>query len=173
MRRPPKTTLLAAIIVIGLCSAAVVMTGLLVATARQSQTRLASPLLLYPVSQQTPGACPTGTQGVTGPEPSCYQVTEGIVIRKVGGIGLRPLRDGSQGISILLTGADRKAFADLTRAQQGKQIIVVVGGRVVTAPWVETPITGGEVLITGRFSRADAERLVHEITGARGDSTGT
>jgi len=173
VRRPPKTTLLAAIIVIGLCSAAVVMTGVLIATARQSQTKLDSPLLLYPVVRQTSGACPAGTQGVTGPEPSCYQVTEGIVIRRVGAVVLRPLKDDSHGVSIRLVGSDREAFAALTRAQQGKQIIVVVGGRVVTAPWVDTPITGGEVLITGRFSRVDAERLVQEITGVPGGGTGT
>ena len=165
MRRPPKTTLLAAIIVIGLCSAAVAMTGILVAAARQSEVRLASPLLLYPVARHTAGACPAGTQGVTGPEPSCYQVTEGIVIRKVGEAEVQRLRDGSHGVALRLTGADRAAFADLTRVQQGKQLVVVVDDRVVTAPWLDGPITGGEVVITGRFTRTDAERLVRELTG--------
>jgi len=158
--------LLAAIIVIGLCSAAVASTGVLVAAARQSEVRLDSPLLLYPVVQHTAGECPAGTQGVTGPEPSCYRVSEGIVIRRVGAAEVKRLRDGSHGVTLRLLGPDREAFAELTRAQQGRQLVVVVEGRVVTAPWLGGPITGGEVVITGRFTRADAERLVHDLTGS-------
>lgn len=167
MRRQPKTTLLAAILVIGLCSAAVAVSGVLVAAARQSRVELAAPLLLYPVAQRTNGACPAGTRGITGPEPACYQVTEGIVIRRVGGTEVRELRDGSHGVSLRLVGPDRAAFADLTRAQRGKQIAVVIGDQVITAPWVDAPITGGEVLITGRFTRADAQKLVGDLTGGR------
>ncbi len=165
MRRPPKTTLLAAIIVIGLCSAAVAMTGLLVAAARQSQTALAAPLLVYPVTEQTTGACPAGTQGVTGPEPSCYRVTEGIVIRKVGEIEVLPLRDGSYGVSLQLVGADREAFAEITRANLHKQVVMVVGGQPVTAPRVDSPITGGRLLLAGNFPHAAAERLARDLTG--------
>lgn len=165
MRRPPKTTLLAAIIVIGLCSAAVVMTGMLVAVARQNQTRLAVPLLIYPVVQQTAGACTAGTQGVTGPEPSCYQVTEGMVVRKVGGVEVQRLRDGGYGVSLQLVGADREAFARITRAQLHKQVVMVVNGQAITAPRVDSPITGGRLLLTGRFSREGAERLAHDLTG--------
>ncbi|WP_157963582.1 SecDF P1 head subdomain-containing protein [Actinocorallia populi] len=167
MRRQPKITMLAAVVVIALCAAAVATTGVVVAAARQSRVELASPLLLYPVVQRTEGACPAGTRGVTGPEPSCYQVTEGIVIRRVGEAGVRLLRDDSHGVILQLVGADSEAFAGLTRAQRGKQIVVVVNGEVVAAPWVDSPITGGEVVITGRFTRSDAERLVHDLTGGR------
>lgn len=45
------------------------------------------------------------------------------------------------------------------------QLAIVVHGRVVTAPTVSAPISGGKVEITGNFTKKDAEKLVAEITG--------
>ena len=52
-------------------------------------------------------------------------------------------------------------FADLTGlvAGTGRQVAVVVGGRVVSAPSVQEAITGGEVRLSGSLSREEAEAL--------------
>ncbi|TDO46423.1 hypothetical protein EV643_111276 [Kribbella sp. VKM Ac-2527] len=45
------------------------------------------------------------------------------------------------------------------------QLAIVVRGRVVSAPVVMSPITGGKVQISSNFSKQDAENLASEITG--------
>lgn len=166
MRKPPKTTLLAAIIVIGLCSAAVVMTGVLVAVARAKETVLSTPLLIYPVTATTPGLCQAGQVGLTGPpQPTCYQVSTGLTIRKVGEVKVQKLGDGSFGLSVQLVGADKEAFAKLTKQNLQKQVAMVVNNQIVTAPRVDAPITGGKLLVTGQFTADNADRLAQDLTG--------
>ncbi|GAA3234398.1 SecDF P1 head subdomain-containing protein [Actinocorallia longicatena] len=168
MRRPAKTTLLASIIVIGLCSAAVVMTGVLIAVARSSQTTLATPLSIYPVAGATSGrTCQqVGVAGFDGPEPACYQINEeGLKVTKVGDVKVKRLPDDTFGLSVQLIGADKKKFGEITRSNLQKQLALVVNGRVVTAPKVDSPITGGGLLITGQFTRPAADKLAHDLTG--------
>jgi preprotein translocase subunit SecD len=45
------------------------------------------------------------------------------------------------------------------------QLAIVVRGRVVTAPVVTSPITGGKVEINADFTKQDAEKLAADITG--------
>jgi hypothetical protein len=45
------------------------------------------------------------------------------------------------------------------------QLAILVRGRVVTAPTVVSPISGGNVEISASFTKQDAEKLVAEITG--------
>jgi hypothetical protein len=45
------------------------------------------------------------------------------------------------------------------------QLAIVVRGRVVSAPVVMSPITGGKVQISSKFTKQDAEKLASEITG--------
>lgn len=62
-------------------------------------------------------------------------------------------------IDLKLDPAATKAFADLTRAEIGKPIAMVLDGAVLSAPVVRDAITGGQVQITGRFEKREAERL--------------
>ncbi|GAB3653176.1 hypothetical protein GCM10027589_11210 [Actinocorallia lasiicapitis] len=169
MRRPPKTTLLAAIIVIGLCSAAVVMTGVLIAVARSTQTTLATPLAIYPVTVATPGTtcAQQGVAGFDGPEPACYQVSaDSLNVKKVGDVKVQQLPDGSYGLSVQLIGADKKRFGEITQLNLQKQVAMVVNNRVITAPRVDSPVTGGKLLITGAFTQPAADQLARALTGA-------
>jgi preprotein translocase subunit SecD len=54
-------------------------------------------------------------------------------------------------------GAD--TFGDVTTQLQGKQMAIVLDGRVESAPTVEQAITGGTGEITGRFTEAEARDL--------------
>jgi hypothetical protein len=54
-----------------------------------------------------------------------------------------------------------KAFAELTRATTGKKLALVLDDRVVNAPIVNAPITGGQISLqlAGRGDQADARQL--------------
>lgn len=53
------------------------------------------------------------------------------------------------------------ALADVTAdlAESGRQLAIVHGGMVITAPSVQGAITGGRVQIAGTFSESEAEAL--------------
>lgn len=58
-------------------------------------------------------------------------------------------------------------FRELTKRNIGKQIAIFVGGQLVTAPSVESEITGGTAVITGHASVQEAQRLAQDLnTGA-------
>lgn len=52
-----------------------------------------------------------------------------------------------------------KLFADATTANVGKPLMIVLDGKVVSAPTVQTPITDGSARITGTFTAKEAENL--------------
>ncbi|MBC6457727.1 SecDF P1 head subdomain-containing protein [Actinomadura sp. HBU206391] len=170
-KRPSRTALLALVVSVGIAATAVAVTGALVAAPmRGKMARFSSPLHVYPVTQTTAGQCASGAGGVNGQSasgPACYQVAKGIQIRRVNDIHVQGGQLGGHEVSISLLPADRRAFAALTRRMVGRDVAFVVRGRLVTATRVEAPITRGKVLITGGFSRADADRLIRELKGSR------
>jgi hypothetical protein len=166
---PRRRAGLAVIITLGVVAAAVALTGTVVASSRNAHpAKFKSPLLVYPVRQATPGQCPPGTRGITGAGAqgqTCYQVDQGIIIRRVTDIHVQRGGTGYE-VSMSLLPADSKSFASLTRRMTGGSLALVVSGRLVTAPSVQGPITEGKILITGATRRADAERLVSVLKGA-------
>ncbi|MEJ6393167.1 hypothetical protein V8J82_07875 [Gymnodinialimonas sp. 2305UL16-5] len=55
--------------------------------------------------------------------------------------------------------------AQETSQHVGEIIEIAVCGRVVTAPVIQTPITAGEIAITGSFTIQEAQDLLDAITG--------
>jgi len=52
-----------------------------------------------------------------------------------------------------------RRFADITRAQVGQPFAIVLDGKVITAPTIREPITGGRGQISGNFSATSASEL--------------
>jgi hypothetical protein len=170
--REHRSSLLVMILMLGLLIATVVVTGGLVATSMRSRPiALAAPLHIYPVTQTVPGQCPAGTQGITGQTSTglaCYQLTQGIAIRKVADLRVQKARTrGAYDVAVTLRTNDRRAFATLTRATLNRDLAFVVRDRLVTVPRVDSPILDGKVVITGPPSRAEANRLVRSLKGGR------
>ncbi|MGI5165399.1 SecDF P1 head subdomain-containing protein [Spirillospora sp. CA-253888] len=168
--REHRAALLVMVLTLGLLIAAVAVTGAMIATSRRAQPiTLAAPLHIYPVAQVTAGQCPAGTPGITGPSatgPTCYRLNQGIAIRKVADLRVQRSAGGSgHDVAVALRSADQRAFADLTRATVGRQVVFVVREQLVTAPRVDTPITDGKVVITGPPSRPEAEKILRELRG--------
>ncbi|MFD8500118.1 hypothetical protein [Amycolatopsis sp. NPDC059657] len=57
-------------------------------------------------------------------------------------------------------------FARFTAENVGKQVAMVVGGKVVSAPTIESPITGGAIRISGELTAVQAQEIVDAIRGS-------
>lgn len=171
VRKPSRTALLALIVSLGIVATALVVASALLTGPRHDEAaRFPTPLNVHPVVQTTAGPCLAGTRGVTGQSatgPICHQLAEGIAIRKVNDIRVQRGPGGDYEISIGLLPADRRAFADLTHATVGGDVAFVTGDRLVTVTRVETPVTQGEIIISGNFARSDADRFIRELKGSR------
>ena len=72
---------------------------------------------------------------------------------------------GNQEYSVELSLNDegKEKFAEATTANVGKAIAIIYDGETISAPTVETAITGGVAYITGNFTYEEAENLASTI----------
>lgn len=66
-------------------------------------------------------------------------------------------------VSIAFDDTGRQKFAELTRDNVGKQIAIVLDGRIVSAPNVQTEISDGKAVITGSKDVKEAQQLVDRL----------
>lgn len=177
-RRPhARPGLIAIVIALWVVIAAIALTGtLIVAFSQEHPAHFASPVKIYPVSQEIPGPqCPPGVQGVVGTGPSgpiCYQLTTGITIKRVNDIHVERVESGGgYAVSMSLIPADGRALTRLTRASAGRPFALTVRNQVVAAPRVDAPITKGRILISGNLSRQDAVTIVNRLKGRADEAT--
>ena len=62
-------------------------------------------------------------------------------------------------VDFTLTGEGADEFGDLTTAMVGRQLAIVLDARVISAPVIEGPITGGTGVIIGSFDEPRAKSL--------------
>ncbi len=75
-------------------------------------------------------------------------------------------------VNVVLPAPLREAMAELTAANLGKPLPIRVDGRVVSAPLVHEPITGGQVQIAG-VDQAEAERIAAALQTCPGETPKT
>jgi len=56
-----------------------------------------------------------------------------------------------------------RTWGDFTTANVGDQVAILINGRVLSAPSIQSPITGGATEISGRFTRDEAEQLAQQL----------
>ncbi len=66
---------------------------------------------------------------------------------------------GEPEINFTLTSEGTKLFGEVTTAHVGERLGIVLDGEVISAPNINTPITGGSGQITGRFTEKEANDL--------------
>jgi protein-export membrane protein SecD len=66
-------------------------------------------------------------------------------------------------VRLLFDDEGTKLFSDLTQANIGKQIAIVLDGKIISAPTVQTAITNGEAIITGNFTAQEAKELATRL----------
>ncbi len=66
-------------------------------------------------------------------------------------------------ISFTLKGDGVKIFGDFTSANVGKFLAIVLDKRVISSPSINSPITGGDGVIQGRFTVPEANNLAVQL----------
>jgi preprotein translocase subunit SecD len=136
-------------------------------------SRQAAPIRFQHVTAETPGSCTSGgTPSADG--SACYQLGDGMTVTQARNIRVvGPDSDNpAWRIEIDLRSPDAQAFAELTRktsteapGSPQRRVAIVVGGQVVSAPEVQSTIPGGQVQISGNYTKQSAEQLFHQMTG--------
>lgn len=74
---------------------------------------------------------------------------------------------GEPQISLQFDDEGTKLFSELTKANLGKSIAILLDGEIISAPTVQSEITNGQAVITGKFTLQEAKDLVQKLnTGA-------
>src|SRR5262249_23300652 len=68
-------------------------------------------------------------------------------------------------VSITFTEDGWKKMAKLMGEHQGKLLAILLDGKVIAAPIVRDPVTGNKAMISGHFTKAEAERIAKGIQG--------
>lgn len=118
------------------------------------------------------GALPEDTdQGIAPPGSEILPMADGsmaVAVRKVGGISGKRVEaamvgiDQSTGQSMVMVtfdAAGASKFAQLSGANVGKPLAIVLDGKVLSAPVINEPITGGQAQISGGFTVEEANQL--------------
>jgi len=66
-------------------------------------------------------------------------------------------------IDVTFTAAGGERFAEITRANRGKQLVVIFGGKVLFAPVIQDTITTGHAQIAGNFTLAEAKSIAQAL----------
>ncbi|MDD2840460.1 MAG: protein translocase subunit SecD [Rickettsiales bacterium] len=67
--------------------------------------------------------------------------------------------DGQPAVSFNFNSLGAKKFADITRDNVGKILAIVLDSEVITAPRINTPILGGDGIISGHFTTEEANQV--------------
>ncbi len=68
-------------------------------------------------------------------------------------------------IDVRFTSAGAKALKDLTTANAGKRLAIVLDGKVLMAPLIRDGVTEGRSQITGAFTTKETERIAKVLNG--------
>ncbi len=73
-------------------------------------------------------------------------------------------KTGEPGVSFELTDEGGKKFAGLTTRLVGKQLAIFLDNSIISAPTVNTPITNGQGVISGRYTAAEAKQFAATLS---------
>jgi hypothetical protein len=135
---------------------------------------LRSPIQFRQVAAISDASCPAGSGGLPGslPDsaaPACFYLTgTGRTVTAVQSAQVAPSGTGGYLLDIVLTPAQTGPFAALTRQVSGlpsprDQLAVIIDGRVIADPAVQSAIPGGNAQISGFATRAQAESLLASV----------
>jgi len=66
-------------------------------------------------------------------------------------------------VAITFNSEGSKLFANITQKNLGKPVAIILDNQIVSAPTVQTVISGGNAVITGQFSAAEAKNLAIQL----------
>ncbi|MDR1025922.1 MAG: protein translocase subunit SecD [Lactobacillus sp.] len=106
------------------------------------------------------GKISTGSRLVQGKMGEYYVVSRKPVVGGENLVDSQPqFQDGSPVVSFKFNSLGAKKFGEATRENIGGRLAVVLDNEVITAPTIQSAITGGSGVITGNFTVAEANEL--------------
>lgn len=108
-----------------------------------------------------PGATQAPTAAPTAASPVYHTVMTGKELKSIG--VSQSTTTGQYAINFTLTTDGSRIFADHTSKNVGKILTIVLDKRVISAPSINGPITGGQGQITGQFSVDTANALAAQL----------
>ncbi len=66
-------------------------------------------------------------------------------------------------VRLQFNGEGTKLFSDITTANVGKQVAILLDGQIISAPTVQTPITDGVAIISGNFTTDSVKALATRL----------
>jgi preprotein translocase subunit SecD len=101
-----------------------------------------------------------------GPAGDNYVLGPGIVdandVENAAGVPYAPPSSGWS-VSVNLTADGTAAFQTATETTVGSRIAIIVDGRIVSAPTVQTPIASGDVVVTSGLTEREATSLAARL----------
>ena len=67
-------------------------------------------------------------------------------------------------VSVKFNEEGAKLFADITREHTGEQLGIFLDGKLLSAPNINEPITGGKAVISGKFTAKEAQELAKNLS---------
>ena len=111
-------------------------------------------------------AAPPGTQWLPSIDPASrgqqYLVRKKIEVDGASLLDARPGSDQQSGtwvVNFEFDSAGARRFAEITKANVGRPFAIVLDGKVISAPVIREPITGGRGQISGNFTTQSANDL--------------
>lgn len=122
----------------------------------------ATPTETAPIATAVPTAVPTAGDGTTPETPAVvyHTVMAGKDLKTV---TVTQNETGQYVIQFLLTSEGGSIFADYTTANVNKFLTLVLDKRVISSPRIDSPITGGDGVITGNFTYESANALAIQL----------
>jgi hypothetical protein len=127
--------------------------------------RLQTPMHFAPVTAVRQAPCPGAEAVLDDAGATCYEVAPGVTVTTVQKIETLKEKSGTYAVRVVLSPDSRDKITALTRDTVKKQIAIVVGDRVVTAPRVAQTITEDSLSIAG-FTKDAADALVARLIGS-------
>ncbi|SDC18631.1 SecDF P1 head subdomain-containing protein [Actinokineospora iranica] len=121
------------------------------------------------VAEPEPGVSTAPKPDVlVGPDGAVYTLAPSIGdFTRLENVVAEDMRENGGGwvVTIRLPSDSARVFADWTSAHVDERLAIVVGDKLISAPTIMSPITGGTVQIAGDFTEQEAKRLAEDITG--------
>jgi protein-export membrane protein SecD len=70
---------------------------------------------------------------------------------------------GDPVVSLVFNDEGAKLFADITKANKGRELAIFLDGRPLSMPTIQEEILGGKAQISGRFTPDEAKKLVENL----------
>jgi preprotein translocase subunit SecD len=108
---------------------------------------------------------------LNSPDYMAINVSSGIIYVKKTNLSGTDLKQASLGfdqkglpeVQLLFNTAGTKKFADISQAEVGKRVAIVLDNQVIEAPTIDEPILTGDASITGGFTTDSANQLITEL----------